>query len=134
MLISILYQKCDFIYLRFIVNVRQLKMVLLRIKLNKTLVIVGFFSYMYFLANKLVKAVNCSISIGNCNCRIEIFYLNDWSNNRFFFYSFLAKAVQRLWSKFTLSATLNIGNGYFRSVIICTCMLIQMLADILRYF
>lgn len=131
MLISILYQKCDFIYLRFIVNFRQLKMVLLRIKLNKTLVIVGF---LYFLANKLVKAVNCSISIGNCNCRIEIFYLNDWSNNRFFFYSFLAKAVQRLWSKFTLSAMLNIGNGYFRSVIICTCMLIQMLADILRYF
>lgn len=51
MLISILYQKCDFIYLRFIVNFRQLKMVLLRIKLNKTLVIVGFFQ-LHVLSSK----------------------------------------------------------------------------------
>lgn len=84
-----------------------------------------------------MKAVICNISFSEIVI-VELKFFASMTEANWIidssFMHFLGKAVQRLWSKFTLSAMLNIGNGYFRSVIICTCMLIQMLADILRYF
>lgn len=71
-------------------------MVLLRIKLNKTLVIVGFFSYMYFLANNLVKAVICSISFRKLIVELKFSTSMTEAIIDSSFMRFLAKAVQRL--------------------------------------
>lgn len=108
-----------------------MRIVLLRIKLNETFVVIMAFSVTCTCVLSK-KATICNYVFGNFYCITEIFYLNDWSNYRFFFYSFfLAKVFKNSdWSKFTLLAMVKIGIEQFWSLTVY--MVIQILSDIFR--